>query len=1345
MDKFSLDDVRDSFGADIAAQIRALAAGARALSETPCLEWRPETAGRPEFTAVSRACHTIYGTSSLVEARSLYESARLLHIAGNLGEECLRAIDDQLKLVRGLAVVVRHGAEALDRMLALELDHRPEEAWAEALRLRGGLAEWDDARREMEERRDHAEAVEQAAQEAAEEAARRPVPEPSPTEEFDFEDQARGEARAPAEVARASQAAEPASEFSFDEAEAESKAAAPSDNGHEPQGSPAPWPPSLALGGTPFKPAPPAEPAAPSEFSFDDETPAAAAAAAPPVPSAPQAASEAPRAPAPAEYSFDNMAADLPAADEAASPREYAFDDGGEAPSGELRDIFQQEAREYVVALQGYLQALSRNAADTASAASLERIYHTLKGTAATVGLGEVSRRAASLQDTMEAALEKGQAIGPAFLAQLVENTNALLDAGGLPRIGLESDATTPETVAARSPELRRLFWDDAAGVIAQAEDAMAQLGRVSDPSGVIDTLRGLFHRLKGSAVVAAEFTLAEAAGRLQDLCESGSALVHPQELRRGMGELERLLSPDQTPLPRPSAPPRREMVSVELDPVVWEAFDIEVGELLESIDRHVFALETSQAPKNDIAALFRAYHTLKGSVNTVGLTALGRLLHRLEDLLEELQEAPILPPLSHLATLLLNVQDEVRRNLRHARRGFLEVDDARFESEIDLLRAGSRPTTTRGPDSSSSSASGISGRADSGLHARPSRRERAETGVFDRRFVRVSTERLDGLMNLTGELVVSRSRLARRVSALQTMHRELTLGRNRLVRAVDRFREQHEFSLSAGARRIPAASARRSEGAAAVATFGELELDRYGDINILARSLADIGHDISQVQGRMSDSLIAFSEDAAGFGAIVTGLQTEITQARMVPVEQLFMRLRLPVRDAGEREEKDVRVVTSGEDVALDKAIIDELYTPLLHLVRNAVAHGIEPADARRAAGKEAAGTITLSARQEAGQVVLEVQDDGAGLDSLRLHALAVERGLVPAGTSPDDPAIAEVIFLPGLSTRAGADAVSGRGVGCDVVRRDVEKLGGDVHVSSLRGMGTTFVITLPLTLAITRALILRHRGLAYAVPLNLAERILELQDAVVHDSAGMRRISVDGVYHTLRSLDALLGLPARGEGEAPPVAAVLLRVGQNRLALEVDRVLGQEEIVVKGLGDVLTGHPLFSGVTVSGDGELILIFDVLGLLQKERIVEGVADVTLTAAPRVDRARVLFIDDSLSVRKVAERFLVALGAEVTLAADGREGLEKLRLEGPFHVVFTDLEMPRLHGYELVREIRTDPSLRHLPVVVVTSRSGKKHRDQAAAVGASDYLTKPFAQDVLGAMIRKWAGREARA
>jgi chemosensory pili system protein ChpA (sensor histidine kinase/response regulator) len=1224
MDKFSIDDVRDSFAADISGQIAKLATAGRQLAESAELSWRPADIGQPQFESMSRAAHTIYGTSSLVETKSLYESARLLHIASALGVECMREIERQIQLSRSLGALCIEGSRLMDTMLALELNHRTEEAWAAALELRQKLSDWDDTREALE------------ALPSAEAESPREAPSVAPDA------------------------------FSFDEDE------------------PSPLTPALAF--------------EPREYSFEEE-PA-------PVP---------PPSEATAEFSFD----DLPAA---------VIDSGADL---ELLEVFQSEARECLVALQGYLQTLSVSPSDREAALNLERIYHTLKGAAATVGLTDVSAAAADLQDTLEVAIEKGAPLTRGFLDALVDRTNALFAAAQLPPVGLEA-ATMP------SAEVHRLFLDDVRAVLDQIREPLRQLQ--DGVGGAAAILGRLFHRLKGSAAVASQLEVAEEAGRLQDLCESGSARRDPQEVVRGLAALvEHVTAGDPAEATPADAPPLREIVNLDVEPVIMEAFEIETSELLEAVDRTVVALENSQTPKREISALFRQYHTLKGSVNTVGLLTLGKMLHRLEDFLEELQEAPILPPLANLATLLLNVNDEVRRNLHNAHQGFLQVNVARIDSGIRALQTGGKiaPHTAR-------EAARVSGSGGDSLRERrlSSRRQAFDKDMFERRFVRVSVARLDGLMNLTGELVVSRSRLARRVSALRGLQRDLVLSGGRVLKAVDRFRERHEFEIvdrrSAGGRalRAAAAPAARVTVSAGLAEFSDLELDRYGDVNILARTLNEMGHQMADVQGRMNESLDTFSEDAAAFSQIVTGLQGEITRARMVAVEQLFMRLRLPVRDAADREGKSVRVATFGEDVDLDKAIIDELYNPMLHLVRNCVSHGVETPEARRAAAKEPVGTVTLSARQESGQVVLEVTDDGAGLDLPRLHAIAIERGLLAAGTPVDDASVADIIFESGLTTRADVDEVSGRGVGCDVVRREVERLNGQVQVATTKGSGTTFTITLPLTLAITRALLLRHRGQTYAVPLGLAERIVDLEGAVVHESAGVRRVEIDGVYHALRSLDEVLALPARDDGTSAAGAALLLRLGENRLAVALDRVLGQEEIVVKGLGDVVSGHPLFSGVTVSGDGDLILILDVLGLMQKERRADATAAPAAGFAPP-RRPRVLFIDDSLSVRTVAERFLTALGMDVTLAVDGEDGLARLR-ESAFDLVFTDLEMPRRHGYELLREIRRSPGLASLPVVVVTSRSGQKHREQAAALGASDYLTKPFTPDLLSQMIRKW-------
>jgi chemosensory pili system protein ChpA (sensor histidine kinase/response regulator) len=462
-----------------------------------------------------------------------------------------------------------------------------------------------------------------------------------------------------------------------------------------------------------------------------------------------------------------------------------------------------------------------------------------------------------------------------------------------------------------------------------------------------------------------------------------------------------------------------------------------------------------------------------------------------------------------------------------------------------------------------------------------------------------------------------------------------------------------------------------------------------------------------------------------------VADLQTRITQARMVPVGQLFTRLRLAVSDAARRLGTPVQVAMAGDDLTLDRALIDGVAGPFLHLVRNAVAHGIEAGPARLAAGKSEAGTITLTARQDAGQMVLEVRDDGRGLNLAALAARARALGLLAADEQPNDEALTELVFAPGLSTSSATDSVSGRGLGCDVARREIQRLGGSLRVTTTPGVGTVFTATLPLTLAITRALLIRQGGLGYAVPMVFLERIVDLEVVRVVTAAGGEGLWLgeDGGLLPLRRLGPVLGLPARPTGPA-----LLLRLGDRHWALAVDEVGFQTDIVVGSLGHLLAGHPLFAGATVTGTGELVPILDVAGLLAAGLSAVPAAPVAVPAAAGPTGPTVLVVDDSLSVRRAAEVALTGLGARVVTAVDGEEALVRLR-QGGIDLVFTDLEMPKLNGYDLLREIRSVPAWRDLPVVVVTSRAGGKHRDLATSLGATGYITKPFATEALASFL----------
>lgn len=1106
--------------------------------------------------------------------------------------------------------------------------------------------------------------------------------------------------------------------------------------------------------------------------------------------------------------------------------REFSFEDAGPAgvaPSQqeELLEVFQQEAREHLVGLQNHLDALGASPKDLVAVSQLERIFHTIKGAAATVGLMEVSATAARLQAQLETVSEGRVSVTPAFLAEVLQSTNLMLRGTNLPEISV---AWFEPAVAAESDEFRALFVEEAEQTCREAAALLEAMETADEErrATLVRQLGELFHRLKGSALVVGEQSVAGVSSRLQQGCARSASAG---ELREGLTQIENLVrsdagaaasvassAPSEVSVESVGAMPERqaEKVTVVEEPELWEAFTQECQELLELLDKDLFALEQSQQPLRVLENLMRQAHTLKGAVNSVGMAPTGKLLHEAETVLESLVAAPSLPPLREIVGVFLAVQQEVRLNLEQARTGTLESSSGTWALwAAKRLHARAR-----------SARSGESSRAGGP-------QSEVEQTSTEKQLVRVTTERLDELMNLSGEMVVGRSRLVSRVATLKSLLSELGRSRRALVGRVDEFRERYEYANLDGTTRRhaqlprPAGTGPLDTGPADSAIgpelewarFSELELDRYEDVHILSRSLGEMTDDLAEMDAQLASELGQIAEDSEGFGSLISRIQGEVTRARMVPVEVLFARLQLPVRDAAERAAKEVVLRIEGATVAIDKTIVDALYKPMLHLVRNAVFHGIETPDERERAGKPRVGVLTLRARQESGQVVIEVADDGGGLDLEKLKARGVAAGLVSAAEPLSSVAVRDLVFARGISTSLTVSSVAGRGVGGDVVKRAIERLNGEVQPMTSSGRGTTFVITLPLTLIITQALLVRSAGRVFAVPLFFAERIVDLESAPLSSTLATAQIKIGDRYLPLRRAEALFGEPV--EVSQGPV--VVLRLGDRRLAIQVDKLLAREEIVVKSLGDVLSGHPAFAGVTMRGNGDLVLVLDVPGVMDRlgtrvgpkrlDQTAERALPRPSVSAPSLlvpilsvptslepdssslgepssartssarpssamalpsmplpsmplpsmplpsmpsgikpalvepRRMRVLFVDDSLSVRKVAEKVLIGLGVDVTLAVDGLDALGRLREES-FDLVFTDLEMPRLHGYELIREIRFLPKLKSLPVVVVSSRSGAKHQEQARALGATDYVTKPFSAQVLDQILKRYVKLE---
>jgi two-component system chemotaxis sensor kinase CheA len=433
--------------------------------------------------------------------------------------------------------------------------------------------------------------------------------------------------------------------------------------------------------------------------------------------------------------------------------------------------------------------------------------------------------------------------------------------------------------------------------------------------------------------------------------------------------------------------------------------------------------------------------------------------------------------------------------------------------------------------------------------------------------------------------------------------------------------------------------------------------------------------------------------------------------------------------------------MVVKGGETKIDKTIFEIISDPLMHMIRNSISHGIETVENRKKAGKEPIGLILLNARHEGNNIVIEIEDDGRGMDPVVLRKAAVDKGFMSTAEAQalSDTEVLNLIFRPGFSTAETVGKVSGRGVGMDVVSTHLAKINGRIEIKTEKGVGTKFVIRLPLTLAIAQALIIKFKDQELAIPMTLVEETTRFSEKDIQRAAGEEMVNLRGTLVRLHKLNEVLGIgkfPKKEDTYRHPT--LILGMAEKRLALMVEDITGREEIVVKSLGDYLRSVKLFSGATISGEGNVRLIINVATLFGDEATVTMTANIVAgkDAAPELSRRkpRILVVDDSISIRKYVQRFLDRVGYEVEVAPDGMEALNIMG-KAKFDAVISDLEMPVMHGYDLMAEMKRNPALMNIPVVVLTSRAGDKHRQKAIEMGAQDYLVKPFEeQEMLGVL-----------
>ncbi|MGB5009234.1 MAG: response regulator, partial [Candidatus Dechloromonas phosphoritropha] len=519
---------------------------------------------------------------------------------------------------------------------------------------------------------------------------------------------------------------------------------------------------------------------------------------------------------------------------------------------------------------------------------------------------------------------------------------------------------------------------------------------------------------------------------------------------------------------------------------------------------------------------------------------------------------------------------------------------------------------------------------------------------------------------------------------------------------------------------------------------FDPLELDRFTRFQELTRFMAESVNDVATVQQNLLKNLDDANAAIVAQARLNRGLQQELMGVRMMPfasqAERLFRIVRQSSKELGKRANFDI----VGGQVELDRSVLDKMMAPLEHMLRNAVAHGIEPRAERVAADKPEMGDITVSLAQEGNEIILSMTDDGRGLNHDRIRARAEALGLLEPDQEIDEAHLYDFIFLPGFSTAGEVSQLAGRGVGMDVVKTEVAELGGRIETASRLGHGTTFRIYLPLTLAVTQTLLARAGTILYAVPSTMIEQVLDLKEEPLAELRAQGEVEWLGNHYPFHYLPHLLGDTTAVPEAQRQYWILLLRSGSQRVAVQVDELRGNQEVVVKNIGAQLSRVVGIAGATVLGDGQVVLILNPVALASRKPAASIQNAVPVSAAPVVTTAAtlptVMVVDDSLTVRKITSRLLAREGYHVALAKDGVDALEQL-LELVPDVVISDIEMPRMDGFDLIRNIRADKRLSKLPIIMITSRTAEKHRRHALEIGASDYLGKPYDEDELLTLI----------
>ncbi|MGJ8669691.1 MAG: Hpt domain-containing protein [Oceanococcus sp.] len=1124
----------------------------------------------------------------------------------------------------------------------------------------------------------------------------------------------------------------------------------------------------------------------------------------------------------------------------------------------ELAGVFAEEAMELLESAETELQNWGAQPDGDTAQRNLQRIFHTIKGSARTAGGMGLGRVGEALDALMKDVLDgQGKDVGQELfgrISQTILQSYTLLDdfrdgRDGDPSLALamlqgeatelpapiatelaeltlqDESAATQEAAVAISelqseaasddddwppdPEILEMFLAEGQDLLESMDGHFTSWESAPEKHGPLRELQRELHTFKGGARMSGLNSLGAVAhemessfasieqgdlqadassfGRLHNALDGLHHLldgVKAGQRPHGVEDLLQDLRNEQsaaamTPLDRgldiavesaddavaiePSEPtvvaptvvaaPTIESDDSDFDPEMVEIFLPEGQELMEAFDGacQQFAENSEQS----VPELLRVLHTLKGGARMSGLSALGDAAHNLESDLETLSRDGQIAD-SDWPGQLQQASDFFHQQLQVARNRiggaaptalepepYVATEVAQEHSDVAVEKAESTPAISPVPleikyPAARKWAADLQWEAPHDERLAAIRRETA----------RVSVDRLDSMLNEAGEISIYRSRLERQVNSFSAQLREIeqTISRIRdQLRMLESETDAQVQARTHGMQSEDEASDRYQE------EFDPLEMDRYSRMQELTRALTESVTDLSSLHATMTDVVSETDTLLLQQGRVNTSVQQGLMSTLMVPFSRQIQRLQRVVRQAAGEHGKQAELSLHGIEAEMDRNVLERMTPVIEHVLRNCVIHGLEDGAGRRASGKPASGSISINLKRDGSKLAIEIRDDGRGLDFQRIREKAIERGMMGSDAELGDAELAQFIFQPGFSTAQTLTQDAGRGVGMDVVSSEIKQLGGTLELDSQRGKGTRFLIRLPLSLAISQALLVQVADEVYAAPLSTIEGIARIP---VSELAGYmdedHRFQYGEHDYRVRYLGHLLGLEGGLPEDRDYVSVILVHTGEGmgisdrRVAVAVDHLLGSRELVTKTAGPQVSTVVGVTGATIQSDGRVVLILDVVALVQ-DRLFKSLQAADAQAALETSKRQdplVMVIDDSITMRRVAERLLSRNGYRVATAKDGMDGIALLQTEMP-DAVLLDIEMPKVDGFEVASFIRNNDRLAKLPIIMITSRSGDKHRERAEAIGVNRYLIKPYQEQQLISELRDVMAEEA--